>query len=295
QYSQKKSKHYFNLLSILLFFMLVITTFSQYSSNPKDNSMTLIAIFFIILFIFIIGIINISIKRIKYKIKKEREKNELKQLILYTNKLEHNQQQLRKFKHDYLNILLSLQNSIQDENIDEIKKIFGEINIYSKNILNQYDTNTLDLANIKVLSIKSIFSSKFLNWEESILNNITFECLDQIDNFYSDEIILVRILGNLLDNAYEEVKNQDNNSAFIQIAIIKTNDNIEIIINNSTKKEIPHLSILTKPKYSTKNNHLGLGLNNIQNLIASQKNIHQIIKIDNDKKIYSATILIEKS
>ncbi|MFI3605876.1 hypothetical protein [Vagococcus fluvialis] len=294
QYSQKKGKHYFHLLAVLLFLMLLTTSLLQYSSKQNIDNMIFIAVFFVIIFIFIIGIINISIKRVKYKIKKEKEKAELKQLILYTNKLEYNQQQLRKFKHDYLNILLSLQNSIQNENMDQIKIIFHEINIYSKDILNKYDTNTSDLANIKNLSIKSIFVSKFLSWEESILNNITFECLNLINEFYIDNIILVRILGNLLDNAYEEIKNQKIENRFIQIAVIDTDDSIEIVINNSTEKEIPHLSVLTKPKYSTKNNHLGLGLNNIQNLITSQQNIHQVIKIDNEKNIYSATILIEK-
>ena len=256
--------------------------------------MKIIAIIFISTFLFFISIFSFFLRKIKADFIYEKEHNELIQLISYTQKLEQQQQQLRKFKHDYLNILLSLQSSIQNENITEIKKIFSEISSYSKDILNDSNTNISDLSNIKVLPIKSIFMSKFFRWDDDIQKYVTFECITNVDNFFIDDIVLVRILGNLLDNAYEELKSQKINK-FIRIAIINATDNIEITIENSLSTPIKNFHNLSISNYSTKENHAGLGLTTVKNLVEENVSLNLYTTINNDNLTFSVNLLIEKS
>lgn len=293
-YSSKKGKTYFYILSTLLVTMLITTSLSQQLDGQPVISVSLIAFIFIILFILTVSAIHISINKIKQKLTRQKEQEDLEQLILYANRLEQNQQQLRKFKHDYLNILLSLQDSIQREDINDIKKTFSEINHYSKDILNNYDTNASDLINVHVLSIKSLFMSKFSSWDHNLMKHVTFECLDSINDFYIEDIKLVRILGNMLDNAYEEVLPQSK-ARYIKIAIINQADSIELVMENSLIEPVKHFQNLLKANYTTKLSHSGLGLTTIKNLVDETANLNLYSSIDNDKLAYSISLLIEKN
>ncbi|MEG0255031.1 hypothetical protein, partial [Vagococcus sp.] len=209
----------------VILFILIISLFAVFIYIQKNHIHTIqnnnkFVLLFVITSLSLLLINKIILTKIKNNFIRKEEQKELKQLISYTKKLEENQKQLRKFKHDYLNILLSLQSPINNEDIHQIKQVFNTIHSYSKETLNNYESNTSDLSNILVLPIKSIFLSKFLNWKENVLPYVSFECISPISHFFVDDIVLVRILGNLLDNAYEEILLQDSPDKFINIAVI---------------------------------------------------------------------------
>ncbi|MEG0619317.1 MAG: GHKL domain-containing protein [Bacilli bacterium] len=290
-----KNNYIYYLISLPVIFLILITLYVQFAYKDSDHIIIVITLFSLVfLSISLITSFYFLVKT-KKDFEFQQEKEELNQLISYTEKLESNQQQLRKFKHDYLNIILSLQSAIETENITTIKNEFSKISQYSSDTLKKYPTNLNDLSNINVLAIKSIFLSKLLYWDKELTENITIECQSLIENFYINDIILVRILGNLLDNAYEEIEQQKGNTPFIRIAIIDEKDTIDIIIENSFNNKPIHLKTLSTPHFSTKENHSGLGLTTVSQLVADNDKLNLLTSINAEKKIFSINLLIEKS
>lgn len=126
------------------------------------------------------------------------------------------------------------------------------------------------------------------------MKHVTFEWLNPINDFYIEDIKLVRILGNMLDNAYEEVLLQSRDR-YIKIAIINQADSIELVLENSLIEPVKHFQNLLKANYTTKQSHTGLGLTTIKNLVDETANLNLYSSIDNDKLAYSISLLIEKT
>ncbi len=97
----------------------------------------------------------------------EQTQAEIKQKALqdlqdYTHNLELMYNSLRSFKHDYLNILLSLSGYIENGDIDELKDFFEHKIFPTKNLIDQGDYKLNQLSNIGVLEIKSLLSAKMI-------------------------------------------------------------------------------------------------------------------------------------
>ena len=87
------------------------------------------------------------------KIQTEAKQKALQDLQDYTHNLEIMYNGLRSFKHDYINILLSLSGYIANSDMDELKQFF-ETNIFpTKNLIDQGDYKLNQLGNIGVLEI----------------------------------------------------------------------------------------------------------------------------------------------
>lgn len=153
--------------------------------------------------------------------------------------------------------------------------------------------NYTDLTKIKVLPIKSVFLSKFLSWEEDIVQYLSFECKTDVESFYMNDFVLIRILDILLDNAYEEVHLQTENQ-FINIAIIDQKDSIEIVFENSLNSSVTHFKQLLETNYTTKENHTGLGLSTVKKFVDESSHLHLFSSISKEKCFFSITLLIEK-
>ena len=121
----------------------------------------------------------------------------------YTSDIERNYQELRKFRHDYKNLLIGL-NASQEMN--EINRgYFTEMLDYSHQMIDNNVMRFSEIGNIQVQSFKSLMVTKLLQAEQE---NITvhFECPKPISNFNLEEVKLVRIVGILMDNAIEAAK-----------------------------------------------------------------------------------------
>ena len=77
------------------------------------------------LFAILISFLAVYIKKAEYKSKEE--KNRMEYLIEYSEQIEKSYMEIRKFKHDYKNILVSMENYIQSNDIDGMKHFFTPI------------------------------------------------------------------------------------------------------------------------------------------------------------------------
>lgn len=187
-------------------------------------------------------------------------------------------QDLREFKHDFLNhiniIKLYLQMGMVDKSLDYIDKL---ANFVDKSSTYQKITDNLELDMLLSSKIKKIHE---LDCEIDISSNVNSKLnLDIFD--------IVSILGNLLDNSYEALINAKEKRLSVDINIIY--DNLYIcVINTHNNSMITYGNdILTSKKEDTQNH--GIGIKSIKNCVT--KNNGEII-IEYDDKEFSTEIYI---
>lgn len=204
------------------------------------------------------------------KIQTEAKQNALQDLQYYMRNLEDMYNSLRSFKHDYINILLSMSGYIRNGDMDELKQFFETKIFPTKNLIVQGDYKLNQFSNIGVLEIKSLLCAKIICAHESGID-VTIDIPEKVDSFPMDTIDLARILGIFLDNAIEAsfaVKQPQ-----IGLNIIRHDAGVSIIISNRFCDYGAGLHQLRQKGFSTKTGHQGIGLSNVQKIISSYDNV----------------------
>lgn len=101
------------------------------------------------------------------KIQTDAKQKALQDLQDYTHNLETMYNGLRSFKHDYVNILLSVSGYIENGDMDELKQFFENKIFPTKNMIDQGDYKLNQLSGIGVLEIKSLLSAKMIYAHEA--------------------------------------------------------------------------------------------------------------------------------
>lgn len=196
---------------------------------------------------------------------------QINDLKIYTQQLESSQRGLRKFKHDYQNMLLSLKLSAKKSYDKELIDKLAEYS--SKTLEDKVLWQFNDVDNVKDELLKSLFISKL---NRIFQNNIqySFECRIVIENLSNkyNSFDIVRILGIVYDNAIEESL-EFGDEAKIDTMIYQENGELEIEIRNRYRDTDLTIQDIKKSGFTTKKNHDGLGLANIEELSQSYNDI----------------------
>ena len=204
------------------------------------------------------------------QIQTESKQKAMQDLQDYTRNLEAMYNSLRSFKHDYVNILLSLSGYIEDGDMDRLKDFFESKIFPTKNLITGEDYKLNQLSNISVLEIKSLLSAKMIYAHESGID-ITIDIPDKVESFLIDTVDLARILGIFLDNAIEATLETEQPQ--IGLNIIQNKTGVSIIISNRFLDNGLMLHKLKQKGFSTKIGHQGIGLGNAQKIISSYDNV----------------------
>ena len=204
------------------------------------------------------------------QIQTEAKQKAMQDLQDYTRNLEAMYNSLRSFKHDYVNILLSLSGYIEDGDMDRLKDFFESKIFPTKNLITGEDYKLNQLSNISVLEIKSLLSAKMIYAHESGID-ITIDIPGKVESFLIDTVDLARILGNFLDNAIEATLETEQPQ--IGLNIIQNKTGVSIIIRNRFRDNGLMLHKLKQKGFSTKIGHQGIGLWNAQKIISSYDNV----------------------
>lgn len=188
----------------------------------------------------------------------------------YTEKIEKMYADVRAFKHDYINIMISMKSYIENDEMGKLHQYFinnieplGQQIMTSKIKLNQ-------LMHIQAIEIKSILSSKIIFASELGID-VNLEILEPVDIRGIDTIELIRILGIFLDNAIEAV--QETEVPQIGISIINNNSSVAIIIKNNYQVQDIAYYNLGSAEISNKGANRGVGLYNVKTILSNYNNI----------------------
>lgn len=243
------NKFYLIVLSLflasgfLIFFSLLNTTVGDLYEFRNFG-----IIYFISFSVFAILIIATTLT-IEREINYKRKKQELDDYYKYTVQIEKINNKMRKFRHDYTNILLTMSEYLREDDLEGLKQYYHE---HISPLKSEFESNTMRLngiENLKVREIKGLITTKILQAQENNIE-ITVEVADEITQIDMDAIQLSRVLGIIMDNAIEASNTIED--PIIQIAFIKTDASVMIIIMNKAPKDMPKLHTLFRMGFQLK-------------------------------------------
>lgn len=256
------------VMFIIMYALTLIFTVMQKLYDHVEN----LLIFLIIQLIFF-WILYFSInRREKQRIHNELVENRLSNLKEYTDHLEQEQRKLRKFKHDYQNMLLSLEENLRSSDSQDAKDYLQTFKQYSDNYISESGLWMFnDFDNVKTPYLKSILINKTSQATEQGID-VHFECRYDVDQIAMEPYDLVRIVGIAYDNAIEAVRNLDKSHRKINVMVYRTKGQTEITIANPMQIA-ENLTHLKKEGVTTKKGHSGFGLANIEEISANYSNV----------------------
>src|SRR5699024_6385770 len=110
-------------------------------------------------------IITISfsiIRQIQYK----RNIKEIENYYKYTLQIEKINNEMRKFRHDYVNILSTLSDYIRENDMEGLRKYFNEEIIPMQDNMQMKTLKINGIENLKVREIKGLITTKILKAQE---------------------------------------------------------------------------------------------------------------------------------
>ena len=243
--------------------------------------------FKIYLSILFLNLIIVLAKYTQYYIDSQ---DKLKQEKTYNKTLSELVDSLRIVKHDYNNILQTINGYIVTKQYDGLEKHLKKLYSETSKIA------TTEIVNPDVINQPAVYGIIGSKYNTAVDKNIKFDVdvetnIKEINFDFTD---LSRILGILLDNAIEATEQADTKEMSISFSYNKKKqaDMIEIKNHIKSNSKIDLNKIFDKGE-SSKKVKSGLGLWEVKNII-SKKNNSQIYANLEDNT-FSQTIIIEKA
>ena len=267
----QKWQQYSGPILFMLFFTNKVYALYQYLlASPAETQFDTLIKMFVITLVFVVTLGGISIYIFSNNQKlafATREKViEQRAMQLYIDEISKQNEEINQFRHDYLNILSSLESYLEEGDLQALT-------VYYQQTIQP--TRTLFLANASKLSalqkidhpaIRGIFMTKLLLAQEkgiSVHLEMTGKIIFPKHVF---DLNLIRILGILLDNAIEEVDALGKGE--LAVAFFQEKDALVILIQNTVRNPVEPLYQLKKQGFSTKGKGRGYGLSTVDELMS---------------------------
>lgn len=288
------NKVYLTLIGIIL----LSTFITLYMYMPKNiisygdfKYLAVIYVIFIITIAILIVTVSFSIIReIQYK----RNMKEIENYYKYTLQIEKINNEMRKFRHDYVNILTTMSDYIRENDMAGLRSYFNDEILPMQDSMQMNTVKINGTENLRVREIKGLLTTKILQAQEKNIS-ISIEVPEPIEKINMPIIDLSRVIGIILDNAIE-ASESITEDALIRVAFIKNSDiSVTFIVMNKCEDDIPRVHTLFQENFSTKRGNRGLGLFTLKEITDSNANVLLDTTIENGYFVQKVEILNSQS
>lgn len=266
------------LLPIASFLIMILILRCCYQINDTVfHTLTLVAsIVLVIANIAVFYIIDKQNELIETKEKLLFAELHINNQLLHYQELNKHQSELRMFRHDIKNRLLSLMALVKDGQSDKALQIM-ESNL---DWLDEMNSNIVNSGNPVV---DAIIQAKLHSAKDK---NISLQIYTKLaEEIAIDELELGIVLGNALDNAIEAVeRNSGNGNKYVSLNLMSTDGRISISVSNPVEKEVDTEKLTTLKADKEKHGH---GIKSIKTI--AQK-YDGIVLLSCENKIFNANI-----
>lgn len=292
-FSKNQLKYYLLMFDISMsIYFVLLQVFSIFADvipdalKLRENLVGIYVIYFLIMLIFLHSKFADEMDREL----KEQKDNQLQDLEKYSKHIESLYEEIRLFRHDYINILTSIKSGIELKDISSIQNVYETVLSKTGKDFSDRKYDIANLSKIENTALKSVLSAKLLE-----AYNKGVEIAIEVDNeqeLYTVELLdFITIISILLDNAIEATLLSRDPQ--INIAIFTHNDNFYFIVENKTSEESVDTNNIFKNGISTKGENRGIGLYKVTQILDKYPSVS--IRTKSSSYMFTQTIEIQKS
>ena len=162
------SKRYYIIISFVLAIAFIYFYIISQTNLQESNSLNFYAIIFVsitvLLSLVILLLSAFALREMKYK----RKLQEIEAYYEYTLRIESINNEMRKFRHDYVNILTTLSDYIREDDMPGLRKYFDEHIVPMKDKLKTRSIKMNGIEKLKVREIKGLITTKIIQAQENV-------------------------------------------------------------------------------------------------------------------------------
>ena len=268
--SFQKSLTTINWIMGAYFLVMESLSYFEYAYDIQSKTVRhLILVFYLLFFMGIIKKLDTYLKDKLHERLDQEQALRYRDMERYSRHIEELYKEVRSFRHDYTNLLTSLRLGIEEEDMEQIKEVYGSVLKDSSQKLqdNKYDLGRL--VNIRDSALKSLLAGKFLKArDKKIIFNV--EVPEEIQVEGMRLLDFLTIVSILCDNAIEA--SVEASQSHVSIAFLKNGAQEIFIIENSIKEEGIDISEIFSFGVSSKGEERGVGLYTVMKLVESYPN-----------------------
>ena len=276
------------LIGVYLIITLTLNTSHWLSNIAHFNSFgSMIAT--ICFLIFLGTLVQMKTVRDRYEKKMElkQKKFEQRQMEQYMDKIQDLYAELKGFRHDFGNIITSLNLAIEERDLEDIKRIKRDVLEECYGELQKEEYTGFDLGNIRDSALRSILSRGWI-YAEKLGVKLTFETGEVIEKLPMRLLDLVRTVGILVNNAIEAANSSLEKE--VHIAVFNMPNGVHLIVQNSIADQPIDWNKLFDKGISTKGDRRGMGLGIVKDIVEGYSSVFLETELINGK--FTQTLVV---
>lgn len=245
-----------------------LTFLDSLNKKTVGLSTNLVVILFILLVCLLIFYVYMGQEKMRQIVQETNDQ----ELFHYTAELEKNHEVLASFRHDYLNILLTLDEGIRKKDLALLEQVYYDTIQPTFDLINDQALDLIKLSHIQIPSIKSLLSVKITEAQQKQVT-VLVDIPNSIGDVSMKLADFTRCLAIIMDNAiFEAAESLDKE---VIIAFFQLKGEQKLIVKNTCRQSHIDLQAIYQKNYSNKQGQgtRGYGLSNLKKIVDGYDNI----------------------